>query len=73
MLMDLDTLDWSSTMTALFDVPVAMLADIRPSTTNFATMRAEIVPELAGVPITGVLGDQQAALFGQACFSPGND
>jgi glycerol kinase len=69
--MDLDTLDWSSTMTALFDVPVATLADIRPSTTNFATIATDIVPELAGVPITGVLGDQQAALFGQACFAPG--
>ena len=71
LLMDLDTLDWSSAMTALFDVPVAALADIRPSTTNFATVSADIVPELAGVPITGVLGDQQAALFGQACFAPG--
>ena len=71
MLMDLDTLDWSSAMTALFDVPPATLADIRPSTTNFATVSGEVVPELAGVPITGVLGDQQAALFGQACFSPG--
>lgn len=71
MLMDLDTLDWSSAMTALFDVPPATLADIRPSTTNFATVSGEVVPELAGVPITGVLGDQQAALFGQACFKPG--
>ena len=71
MLMDLDTLEWSSEMTSLFDVPTAMLADIRPSTTNFATVNAEIVPELAGVPIAGVLGDQQAALFGQACFTPG--
>jgi len=71
MLMDLDTLDWSSAMTSLFDVPASMLADIRPSTTNFATVSADVVPELAGVPITGVLGDQQAALFGQACFAPG--
>ena len=71
MLMDLDTLDWSSAMMALFDVPASTLADIRPSTTNFATVSADIVPELAGVPITGVLGDQQAALFGQACFAPG--
>ena len=71
MLMDLDTLEWSSDMTSLFDVPTSMLADIRPSTTNFATVSGAIVPELAGVPVTGVLGDQQAALFGQACFSPG--
>lgn len=71
MLMDLDTLDWSPAMTNLFAIPLDTLADIRPSTTNFATISADIVPELAGVPITGVLGDQQAALFGQACFDAG--
>jgi glycerol kinase len=71
MLMDLETLDWSPAMTSLFGVPSEMLAPIRPSTSNFATISAEVVPELAGVAITGILGDQQAALFGQACFSPG--
>jgi glycerol kinase len=71
MLMDLDTLDWSPTLCALFGVERSMLADIRPSTTNFGAVSAEVVPELAGVPITGMLGDQQAALFGQACFESG--
>ncbi len=71
MLMDLETLDWSPAMGALFGVDPAMLAAIRPSTTNFGTINAGVVPELAGVPITGILGDQQSALFGQACFSPG--
>lgn len=71
MLMDLDTLDWSPAMANLFGVPLDCLARIRPSTSNFATISAEVVPELAGVPITGVLGDQQAALFGQACFEAG--
>jgi len=71
MLMDLETLDWSPAMTSLFGVDAAMLADIRPSTTNFGTISAGVVPELAGVPITGMLGDQQSALFGQACFEPG--
>ena len=71
MLMDLDTLDWSPAMTTLFSIPLDTLADIRPSTTSFATISANVVPELAGVPITGVLGDQQAALFGQACFDEG--
>ena len=71
LLMDLETLDWSPAMTALWGVDTAMLANIRPSTTSFASVHAAIVPELAGVPITGVLGDQQAALFGQACFRPG--
>lgn len=71
MLMDLETLDWSLTLSSLFGVATSMLADIRPSTTNFGTVNAEVIPELAGVPITGILGDQQSALFGQACFRPG--
>jgi glycerol kinase len=48
-----------------------MLATIQPSLSAFATISADVVPELAGVPITGILGDQQSALFGQACFRPG--
>lgn len=71
MLMDLESLDWSYAMTSLWGVDPSMLADIRPSTTNFASISADVVPELAGVPVTGILGDQQAALFGQACFDPG--
>jgi glycerol kinase len=71
MLMDLDTLEWSPAMTALFGVPSEMLAQIKPSSTTFGTVHADVVPELEGVPITAILGDQQAALFGQACFSPG--
>jgi glycerol kinase len=58
-------------MTALFGVPSEMLAQIKPSSTTFGTVHADVVPELEGVPITAILGDQQAALFGQACFSPG--
>jgi glycerol kinase len=71
MLMDLSTLAWSEVMTTLFDVDPAMLATIRPSRSTFGTVHGDVVPELAGVPITGILGDQQAALFGQACFRPG--
>ena len=71
MLMDLETLDWSHAMLSLWGIDTAMLADIRPSTTNFATISSDIVPELGGVPITGILGDQQSALFGQGCFTPG--
>jgi glycerol kinase len=70
MLMDLSSRSWSSAMTSMFHVPVEMLADIRPSCSQFATI-SDVVPELAGVPIAGVLGDQQAALFGQACFDAG--
>ena len=70
-LMDLVTLDWSSDMLALFGVDASMLASIRPSSTHFVTVSGDVVESLAGVPITGILGDQQAALFGQACFEPG--
>ena len=49
----------------------SMLATIQPSRSRFGVVSGDVVPELAGVPITGILGDQQAALFGQACFQPG--
>jgi glycerol kinase len=71
MLMDLATLQWSASMTTLFDVDPAMLATIQPSKSTFGEVNADVIPELAGVPITGILGDQQSALFGQACFRPG--
>ena len=71
MLMDLATLDWSSSMMKLFGVSPSMLADVRPSSCQFGLISHDVVPELAGVPITGMLGDQQSSLFGQACFSPG--
>jgi glycerol kinase len=69
-LLDLETLDWSAEMTHLFGVPLSALAPVRPSTGELAHV-ASVVPELEGVPILAVLGDQQAALFGQACFTPG--
>jgi glycerol kinase len=71
MLMDLTTRTWSKEMTDLFDIDPSMLADLRPSCSLFATIDATVLPELAGVPITAMLGDQQSALFGQACFDAG--
>jgi glycerol kinase len=71
MLMDLATRTWSKEMTDLFDIEPSMLAELRPSCSIFATVDATVLPELAGVPITAMLGDQQAALFGQACFDAG--
>jgi glycerol kinase len=67
MLMDLQTLDWDEGMLAVMGVPRSMLPDIRASSGVFG----EAVGELPGVPVAGDLGDQQAALFGQTCFSPG--
>ena len=58
-------------MLALFGVERSMLAEVRPSNAHFGAVNADIIPSLAGVPITGILGDQQSALFGQACFEVG--
>ncbi len=71
MLMDLATRSWSPTMTDLFSIDTAMLAELHPSSSSFASIDGSVVPELAGVPITAMLGDQQSALFGQACFDAG--
>ncbi|HEY5092128.1 MAG TPA: glycerol kinase GlpK [Acidimicrobiales bacterium] len=71
MLMDLATRTWSKEMTDLFDIDPSMLAELRPSCSVFATIDPTLLPEMAGVPITAMLGDQQSALFGQACFDAG--
>ncbi len=69
MLMDLDTLSWNSSIAADMTIPMSMLPTIKSSAEVYATGRAQGL--LAGVPIAGDLGDQQAATFGQACFEPG--
>ncbi|MBB2941900.1 glycerol kinase [Actinoplanes lutulentus] len=63
MLMDLATLDWDLSLLSAFDIPREMLPSIRSS--------AEIYGHFEGVPIAAAIGDQQAALFGQTCFDPG--
>lgn len=70
MLMDLDTLQWDDVIAAELDVPTAVLPEIRSSSEVYATIRDR--GPLAGVPIAGILGDQQAAMFGQACLRPGD-
>ena len=67
MLMDLETLAWSEELAAAFGVDPAMLPTIVPSSGPIAECRGV----LDGVPLTGILGDQPAALFGQAGFDPG--
>ena len=66
-LMDLATLGWDEEMLRTFDIPRACLPEIRSSSEVYGTARGV----LAGVPVAGILGDQQAALVGQACFAPG--
>ena len=71
LLLDLRTLQWDDGLCALFSVPRALLPEVRANVGPFATVRG--VPGLPdGLPITGMAGDQQAALFGQACLSPGD-
>jgi glycerol kinase len=67
MLMNLATLDWDDSLLAAMGVPRAMLPEIRPSSEVYGTARGV----LEGVPVASALGDQQAALFGQTCFSVG--
>jgi glycerol kinase len=69
LLMDLDTLAWDADIAAEMGVPLAMLPRIESSSRVFGRARASGV--MVGVPVAGVLGDQQAATFGQACFEPG--
>ncbi|HET7088270.1 MAG TPA: glycerol kinase GlpK [Anaerolineae bacterium] len=67
MLMNLETLDWDDEILKILNIPRAMLPKVRPSSEVYGTA----VGDLAGVPVAGDLGDQQGALFGQTCFSPG--
>ncbi len=67
MLMHLETLDWDNDILSLMGIPRSMLPAIRPSSAVYG----QGTGDLAGIPIAGDLGDQQAALFGQTCFSAG--
>ena len=72
MLMNLETLDWDDELLSFFDIPRAMLPQIRPSSDS--ARYGDTLPNgpLGGaVPLTAILGDQQAATVGQVCFAPG--
>ncbi|MDI6097281.1 glycerol kinase GlpK [Actinoplanes sp. NEAU-A12] len=72
MLMNLETLDWDDELLSFFGIPRRMLPEIRPSSDPNGYGVAHIDGPLGGdVPLTGDLGDQQAATVGQVCFSPG--
>jgi glycerol kinase len=71
MLMDLETLDWDDELLGFFGIPRAMLPAIRPSSAPDGYGEVTGVAAVRGVPLTGDLGDQQAATVGQVCFSPG--
>jgi len=69
LMMDLDTLSWDPAIAEDMKIPLSMLPEIKSSSEVYADVRPRGV--LAGVPIAGIHGDQQAATFGQACLSPG--
>jgi glycerol kinase len=72
MLMDLETLDWDDELLGFFDIPRSMLPEIKPSSHPglYGKTRAD-GPFAGEVPLSGDLGDQQAATVGQVCFAPG--
>lgn len=68
LLMDIETLEWDQDLCRFFGIPLSILPDIRPSSYNYGIIK---VGDFEGVPITGVIGDQNAALVGQQCFAIG--
>ncbi|HEY2812791.1 MAG TPA: FGGY family carbohydrate kinase, partial [Acidimicrobiales bacterium] len=70
MLFDIRDLTWSSELCDLLHVPMSALPEVRPSSGRYGVVDCGL-DGLDGLPVSGVAGDQQAALFGQACFEPG--
>ena len=68
-LLNIHTGAWDQTLLELFGVPAALLPEVRDSAADFGETATEVIG--ARIPVRGVAGDQQAALLGQACFSPG--
>ena len=69
LMMDLDSLSWNEEIVGEMGLPMSMLPEIRSSSEVYGKARER--GSLRGVPIAGILGDQQAATFGQVCFEPG--
>jgi glycerol kinase len=70
LLFNIHTMQWDDELLAFLGVPRSMLPEVKPSAADFGTTRGlDFLPD--GVPIRGVAGDQQAALYGQGCFGPG--
>jgi glycerol kinase len=72
LLMNLKSLDWDEELCDLLTVPRSMLPEIRPSSDRNLYGKAILENKSNGPPVSGDIGDQQAALFGQTCFDPGN-
>lgn len=71
LLMDLKSCSWDDDLLALFKIPQKILPEIHPSAVLYGkTKNFSVLPD--GIPVSGIAGDQQAALFGQACFEKGS-
>jgi glycerol kinase len=71
LLYNIVSLDWDDELLALFDIPRAILPEVRPSSFVYGLADPELFFGAKGVPISGIGGDQQAALFGQCCHTAG--
>jgi len=69
MVFNIEELAWDDDLLAMLDIPRSMLPEVRNSSGEFARTDCRVLGQ--GIPIAGVAGDQQAALFGQGCFEPG--
>src|SRR6185295_2525743 len=69
LLFNIHTLDWDDVLLGILDIPRAVLPNVVPSSGVVATTACDGLP--TGIPLAGMAGDQQAALFGQACYAPG--
>ncbi len=70
MLFNINTLTWDKELLELFDIPECMMPEVLPSAHRFGMTGVNLVGNT--IPISGIAGDQQAALFGQGCFAPGD-
>jgi glycerol kinase len=66
---DIRALRWDEALCGALGVPAALFPEVKPSAGVFGETAASVLP--AGIPVTGIAGDQQSALFGQCCFEPG--
>ena len=71
MLYNIHSCEWDDDILSALDIPASLLPEVRDSSGDFGTTTAACFDGTAAVPIGGVIGDQQGALFGQACFAPG--
>ncbi|MBC7851357.1 MAG: glycerol kinase GlpK [Chitinophagaceae bacterium] len=69
MLLNIETCEWDDDLLRLFDIPISVLPEVKPSSKIYGV--TETVVKHANIPIAGIAGDQQAALFGQLCTQPG--